>query len=308
MTTPLPPQDPREPDEALPGEAELAALYRQLPQGEPGPALDAAVLRAAAQALETDATQPAVPVERRKAPREPGDWVHPKPVAVTPAAWAISSRRLRPRWLVGLSSAAAIVLVVGLAWRMRESPRTESAPVASGSVAPAQAEATTAATNTPMPPAPLPAPPKQPPPRIIAAAPPVPMAARSRQAMTDKQAAPASRDEQLAGTAPRAPAGVTAQAGNEAATNAARPAVAEAAASAPSMQATMTAAPAPVAARVDADTATNASDTPAQELDRIRQLFAQGHDDEAQQRLAAFRHAHPRWELPPELQAKLRQP
>ena len=301
MTTPLPPQDPREPDEALPGEAELAALYRQLPQNEPGPALDAAVLRAAAQALET---QPAVPVERRRAPREPGDWVHPKPVAVTPAAPAGSARKLRPRWLVGLSSAAALVLAVGLAWRMHESPRSESAPVASGSVAPVQAEA---ATNAPMPPAPLPAPPKQPPPRIIAAAPHASMAAKSRQAVADKQAAPVSRDEQqLAGVAPRAPADVTRQASNEIATSAAKPAVAEAAASAPSLQSTMVAAPAPVAAA--ADTATSASDTPTQELDKIRLLFAQGHDDEARQRLAAFRHAHPQWELPPELQAKLRKP
>jgi resuscitation-promoting factor RpfA len=302
MTTPLPPQDPREPDEALPGEAELAALYRQLPQSEPSPALDATVLRAAAQALET---QPAVPVERRKAPREPGDWVHPKPAAVTPAAPAGSARKLQPRWLVGLSSAAALVLAVGLAWRMHESPRSESAPMASGSVAPVRAEA---ATNAPMPPAPLPAPPKQPPPRIIAAALPAPMAAKSRQVVADKQAAAVSRDEYLADAAPRAPADVTGQTSNEAATNAAKPAVAEAAASAPSLQSTMVAAPAPVAAAADTNTATSASDTPTQELDKIRLLFAQGHDDEARQRLAAFRHAHPQWELPPELQAKLRKP
>ena len=308
MTTPLPPQDPREPDERLPGEAELAALYRQLPQNEPGPALDAAVLHAAAQALETDGAQRAAAIERRKAPREPGDWVHPKPAAVAPAAPAGSARKLRPRWLVGLSSAAALVLAAGLAWRMHESPQTESAPVASGSVAPAQAEATTAATNAPMPPAPLPAPPKQPPPRIIAAAPPAPMAAKSRQVVANKQAAAVSRDEQSAGAGSRAPADAMRRASNEAATNAAKPTVAEAAASAPSMQATMAAAPAPVAARVDADTAANVSDTPTQELDKIRQLFAQGLDDEAQQRLAAFQHAHPQWELPPELQAKLRKP
>jgi resuscitation-promoting factor RpfA len=135
------------------------------------------------------------------------------------------------------------------------------------------------------------------------------MAAKSRQAVADKQAAPVSRDEQqLAGAAPRAPADVTRQASNEIATSAAKPAVAEAAASAPSLQATMAAAPAPVAARLYADTATSASDTPTQELDKIRLLFAQGHDDEAQQRLATFRHAHPQWELPPELQAKLRKP
>ena len=133
------------------------------------------------------------------------------------------------------------------------------------------------------------------------------MAAKSRQAMADKQAAPVSRDEQqLAGVAPRAPADVTRQASNEIATSAAKPAVAEAAASAPSLQSTMVAAPAPVAAA--ADTATSASDTPTQELDKIRLLFAQGHDDEARQRLAAFRYAHPQWELPPELQAKLRKP
>ncbi|HEV2680036.1 MAG TPA: hypothetical protein VGV14_06025, partial [Rhodanobacter sp.] len=58
MTTQLPPQGPSEPDEKLPGEAELATLYRQLPRNEPSPALDAAVLRAAAQALAADA-QPA---------------------------------------------------------------------------------------------------------------------------------------------------------------------------------------------------------------------------------------------------------
>ncbi|KRE87100.1 hypothetical protein ASG75_02820 [Rhodanobacter sp. Soil772] len=302
MTTSLPPQDPREPDEALPGEAELAALYRQLPQNEPGPALDAAVLRAAAQALETDgAAQHTTAIERRKAPREPGDWVHPKPVLAPSAG---SAGKPRSRWLIGLSSAAALVLAAGLAWRMHDLPQTESAPVASDSVAPAQAEA----AHAPMPLAPVLAPPKQPPPRIIAAAPPASMAAKSRQAVADKQAAAVSRNEQLAGTPPRAPAGVIRQASNEVTANAARPVVAEAAAGAPSMQATMAAAPAPVAARVDADTTTNASDTPTQELDKIRQLFAQGHDDEAQQRLAAFQHAHPQWKLPPELQAKLRKP
>ena len=122
------------------------------------------------------------------------------------------------------------------------------------------------------------------------------------------QAAAASREKRLADAAPRAQAKAIGQASSEATANAAKPAVTEAAAGAPSMQATMVAAPAPAAEVIETDTATNASDTPAQELDKIRQLFAQGHDDEAQQRLAAFRHAHPKWELPPELQAKLRQP
>ncbi|MBQ4853813.1 hypothetical protein IMW82_03855 [Rhodanobacter sp. B2A1Ga4] len=285
MTTPLPPLGPGAPDERLPGEAELAALYRQLPQNEPGPALDAAVLRAAAQALEPNGAQPAV---------------------VAPAAPAGSTRKFRPRWLVGLSSAAALVLAAGLAWRMHESPRIESAPVANGSVAPVQAEGIAAASNAPAPPAPAAAPPEQAASLTLAAAPPARMAARPRQIVAEKQAAPAAREEQRAGATQRAAAEANAPADSGIAAKTAQPVAAEAAAGMQSMQATMVAVPAPPAAA--ADTTANTSDTPAQELDKIRQLFVQGHDDEALQRLAAFRLAHPQWKLPPELQATLRQP
>src|SRR6185312_15170050 len=48
--------------------------------------------------------------------------------------------------------------------------------------------------------------------------------------------------------------------------------------------------------------------TPAEELARIEQLFAQGEQHEARQRLLDFHHAHPQWPLPPELQAKLPKP
>jgi hypothetical protein len=48
--------------------------------------------------------------------------------------------------------------------------------------------------------------------------------------------------------------------------------------------------------------------TPAAELARIEQLFAQGDQREAQQRLLDFHRAHPQWPLPPELQAKLPKP
>ena len=75
--------------------------------------------------------------------------------------------------------------------------------------------------------------------------------------------------------------------------------------------AAMAAAPAPAPVEeVAANTATtpNAADTPAQELDKIQQLFAQHQDDEARQRLEAFHHLHPTWDLPPELRAQLRQP
>ena len=178
MTTPLPPQDPGAPDEQLPGEAELGALYRQLPQSEPGPALDAAVLRAATQALSPDEKISAVLHERRKAERERGDWVHPKAIPSTPPVSPVAAgRRRKSRWLI----------------------------------APPEL-------------------PKQRPPRMVVA--------------------------QL-----------------------------QASAAAP-----------------------NSADTPAQELDKIQQLFAQRRDNQARQRLEAFHHLHPTWDLPPELRAQLRLP
>ena len=137
MTTPLPPQEP----EKLPGEAELAALYRKLPQAEPGPALDEAVLRAAAQALAD---------EGRHAP-------------------AAATVRRRPRWPIAWGSAAALVLAAGLAWHMREMPEA-AAPATPG----ASADATR--KDTAPPPAPvadteqLPSPSLPPPPARQAAA------------------------------------------------------------------------------------------------------------------------------------------
>ncbi|MGB3380202.1 MAG: hypothetical protein WBA47_01320, partial [Rhodanobacter sp.] len=142
MSTPLPPNDPATPDEKLPGEAEVAALYRHLPRREPGPELDAAVLHAAAHALGVDRAP--LHVERRKNPRESGDWVHPKPLSaikaraipsVDPAARA--RRRPMPHWLVALGSAASLVLVAGLAWHMRST--SPASPLPTETAAPAQA-------------------------------------------------------------------------------------------------------------------------------------------------------------------------
>jgi Meckel syndrome type 1 protein len=99
MTTPLPPHD----DDDLPGEAELKALYDRLPSHEPGPALDAAVLRAAAAAVASDAPQ----------------------------------RHTRRRWPVALGTAATLVLAAGLAWHMRKLPA--DLPTASPASAPAAA-------------------------------------------------------------------------------------------------------------------------------------------------------------------------
>ena len=66
-------------DERLPGEDELAALYRKLPDKQPSPALDAAVLRAAAEAIRPATTRPR-----------------------------------RARWPVALGTAATLVLAFGL--------------------------------------------------------------------------------------------------------------------------------------------------------------------------------------------------
>ncbi|MGN6382334.1 MAG: hypothetical protein ACTHMK_07020 [Dyella sp.] len=106
MTTPLPPHD----DDDLPGEAELKALYDRLPSHEPGPALDAAVLRAAAAAVASD----------------------------------VSPRHTRRRWPVALGTAATLVLAAGLAWHMRKLPADlpATAPTsAPAAAAPAEVDA-----------------------------------------------------------------------------------------------------------------------------------------------------------------------
>lgn len=77
------PNTPPPSDDDLPDEQALAALYARLPRAEPDPALDAAVLAAAARA--------------------------------TPP-------RRRPRWPVALGSAAVLVLAAGVAWQLRDTP------------------------------------------------------------------------------------------------------------------------------------------------------------------------------------------
>ena len=65
------------------------------------------------------------------------------------------------------------------------------------------------------------------------------------------------------------------------------------------------AAPAPMPAPAVDPTAANPSDSPAQELDKIRLLFTQQRHDEALHRLAAFQQAHPDLPLPDDLRAQL---
>ncbi|CAM5616597.1 hypothetical protein [Rhodanobacter lindaniclasticus] len=318
MTTPLPPNDPPAADEKLPGEAELAALYRQLPKREPGPALDAAVLRAAAQAI--DARDVPLHAERRRSARESGDWVHPEPLSAI-AARAIPSvesaartrRRHVPHWLVALGSAASLELVAGLARHMRTTPTaglpeetaaSAQAPVAAAPVAKPYAERTAVQS---------------------AAAPsePVAMATKRRAVAADhrqsvapvaaEMAPPPPTPKQVAAPREAAPA-AKAQAMQQRAAEASAPAP-------PPMQPArrevpaMAAAPAPAPPAPPADTVQDGTQaaradlaTPAEQLAHIEQLFAQGDTREAQQRLLDFHRAHPQWPLPPELQARLPKP
>lgn len=124
-------------------ESELARLYRRLPQAEPDAKLDAAVLGLARAAVE---------------PQRVNALRHAK------------SRHPRPWWLVGLSSAAGVVLAAGIAWQMRHgldghpaanmkppSPSTQAGreviPI-SAIIPPIEAEATPAAPAAPPEPAP----------------------------------------------------------------------------------------------------------------------------------------------------------
>ncbi|MFC5435144.1 hypothetical protein ACFPME_01100 [Rhodanobacter umsongensis] len=311
MTTHLPPPDPREPDEKLPGEAELAALYRQLPHSEPGPALDAAVLREAAQALGPGGESPTVLRERRRAARERGDWVHPKPVAPSPVVTpSPDDRRRMPRWPIALSTAASLMLAAGLAWHMRETPPAASTHAAPGSATQTQATAAAPPPAAAAKPAAKPAPPppvglpQQPPSKLAVAQRPAPPADTLRMAAADQSAErTSSKAKAIGGMSHDAPAPMSAPAAPPVALQETSGNAVEAASE---MPAAMAAAPAP-AAPVDATTP-GSGDTPAQELDKIRQLFAHGHDREARRRLTAFQHAHPQWDLPPQLRAQLREP
>lgn len=274
-------------DEHLPGEDELAALYRKLPRKEPGPALDAAVLRAAAQAVKT----------------------------AEPAA-----TKRRPRWPIALSSAAVLVLAAGLGWRMRDMPAS-TPPVTPGAVsvqasapaveaAPAADQAQRAAPAPPPPTEPMhPAAPKLQQANVPMAKPAASAMARvmqpqakqapalaAKRAVTD-QATPVAANEPSTFAQQR----TEATAGNQPLEEKAAPT-----APAPRLMAAPTIAPAPPAP--PADTARDAHDTPAQELDKIRLLFATQRRDEARQRLADFHRDHPDYPLPDDLREQLLTP
>jgi len=300
MTTPLPPTDPPAPDDQLLGEAELAALYRQLPHSEPGPALDAAVLRAAAQALV--ASKNPLAVERRRNPRERGDWVRPKDfplrdvdsIGVAPRA----RRRRLPPWLLALGSAASLMLVAGLAWHMRGQP-TAAVPTDVAPPAPTNAPAATALPATPAPDrqagATIGAMAAKPAASLLLAA--RPMKAESDTSERDaayNQRAAAGADATIASPSPPPLAQTSAQ-----------PASVPPASSPPAEAEPATMMP----MRHEAPSvAQKATPEQRRELDAIRKLFAEHHDEEAQQRLENFHRSYPQWELAEDLRVHLRKP
>ena len=334
MTTTLPPQGSPEPDEKLPGEAELAALYRQLPQSEPSPALDAAVLRAAARALDAEGSAPAT--ERRKAPRERGDWVHPKPATAAGGSHARPAgvlRSMRSRWLLALSSAATVVLAAGLAWRTRQLPTPPPSSVAAPGALDSAARTTAPATAKPSAMVAKSAPaaslaPGQPGAAIGAIAPTADAAGNAVPARREASPAPATgkaaapmADASMTVASERAPAADRAADMGAQSRPRAMPPVSPAplpqvqpaeglatpAAAPPAPEPMTSSAPAMQAAAP----ATNAADSGAaarHELEQIRQLFAAHRDNEAQRRLEAFQRDHPQWPLDAELEAHLRKP
>ncbi|WP_267221708.1 hypothetical protein [Dyella silvae] len=269
-------------DEPLPGEDELKALYRSLPRKEPKPALDEAVRQAAAGAVRPSRT------------------------------------KRMPRWPVAAASAAVLVLVAGVSWRWYEQPSSvpqipAQAEMKEGAPAPQPAATSpVAAAEQAAPPAAAAAPSAaQNAPQMQASARPVAKARVMTPALATREATPP--------VAAPAPMTITSQIAEPApAPRAAMPAPAPPSAPAPevasesradysshAVMAMKAAAASMRAAPVIDPTAPNPTDTPVQELDKIRQLFAQQRRDEALKRLAAFQQMHPDQPLPDDLRAQL---
>ena len=339
MTTPQPPTDPHATDDRLPGEAELAALYRQLPQNEPGPALDAAVLQAAAQALGSSKNK--LSTERRRGRRERGDRVHARhaPLRDSGSAGLQTGPRSRvPHWALALGSAASLVLVAGLAWQMRGMPSADtSASAQRAALTPRPVSGDTAiATAKSDQPAPPPEATKPQPQRaaiapasIDEAAEPAPMTSRQMGNMTPPAPLPPGM-KVLSGRAPFVLTERQTTAADAAQRTAAREAVIQKRAASVAKQsaadhalttgltaaALQQAAPAPSAALAESASndstpaayPANPADSPEQELVKIQQLVQQQRGAEASKRLQAFHQAHPQWKLPTDLRALLLEP
>jgi Meckel syndrome type 1 protein len=277
-------------NDALPGEDELKSLYRSLPRKEPSPALDGAIQRAAADAVRAD-----------------------KRSGVT-------------RWPVAVASMAVLVVAAGLGWRVMQQPSSVPQGPASHAVAvgaapttePAQAASSQSdaqVVNAPAAPLAAAAPATRiatpaaakrenirsaMKPKVVA-----PVVATEQPPASDTEAAPLAainEDRMAAPPAPAAPAPVA-----QAAPSAYAPqAGMRATATSGVLSQRVTAMKVMAAPAVPPDsTAVNAADTPAQELEKIRQLFALHRHDEGMQRLTAFQQTHPDVPLPDDLRAQL---
>ncbi len=324
MTHSTPPQGSHDPDDLLPDEAEIRMLYGKSPLNEPGPALDAAVLRAAAEAVSSK--HDAIP-NRNSADAK--------------------TQRRSPRWLIGLSSAATLVLAAGLAWRMHSMPQTERPPAVTEEVSTKAVSITAADASRASAPAAVVAPAAMPPLLPVASRQPPPQRvledAGSRQSMKAVAERPnlqAPRGHVSTDVSPALSAATTAALSE--AEPARSPSVRPARSAAdkvtappriqpqvirtgtsptpmPALKSLPPAPPAPpsplrsaaaVPAANQADESQSLNESPAQvaELDAIRQLFADHRDEEAQRRLEAFHRLHPEQSLSPDLQARLRKP
>lgn len=288
---------PRRPDEALErllaeDGGELGALYRRLPRAEPPRRLDRSVLGEAARA------------------------VH-------------GTRPRKQRWLVGLGSAAGLVLAAGVAWHVGHEPLRQ----------PAQAPAHGTPSFVPVQPIDTPA-------RRHEAAPTFELAPPAPAPATSTPSKPASADQAKASRAAR-PAPEYAPSAKRAAPPPAAPppppmtapeSPAPAPAAAPSIQSAPQEAAteaAPNATSADSASESEALSKPATDaapkkrersagapapsssaelrrdtqlapelwLARIEQLLRQGRRQQAIESLQLFRRAHPDWQLPDELRA-----
>jgi Meckel syndrome type 1 protein len=299
-------------NDALPGEDELKALYRSLPRKEPSPELDRAVKRAASDAVRSARSHA---VSR---------W----PVAVASVAMVVVAAGLGWRMMQQPSSVPQIPTARSVP---ADTVPTPAASTPSPMPQPASAPVINAAAEPTTPPQPMPR-------RATATSPLLPEHENIRSAMKPKVVArtvapalpaavmeapamapamPVSQESANAAysplpapappPAPPAPPAPPVQM-QAAPAEASAPPLASPAASAPmggqSLHMRAMAAPAPILPAQDA-TAANPADTPAQELVKIRRLFAQQRREEALQRLAAFQQAHPDIPLPDDLRAQL---
>ncbi len=264
---------------------ELGSLYRRLPHAEPSPELDRAVLAHARRAVS-------------------------------------APQRRRPRWLLGIGSAAGLVLAAGIAWQVGHDTAQAPAPMNEQPAAPSYVPVQPIETPTrrqPAPPPPAetaapstaaPAAEKERPPPAAQAAPrastaaarmapppkaeappppPVPQAARptivAEPATTATEAASAAADATRESLAAPPPAASDRTSSNADASTAAKRAAGV---------------PSPTSS---AELRRDMQLAPEQWLARIQQLQRQGRHQQALESLRLFRRMHPDWQLPESLRA-----